>query len=100
MSSLSGEHVVASQRASLETLSDVWTKAFGCVEKLNELNLRAFNSTLAENQAIASAVLSTKDPQDLFVLQAKRAQAAMEEAQSYWRHVYNILFSAQADLAS
>ncbi|TCG03644.1 phasin, partial [Paraburkholderia steynii] len=100
MSSLSGEHAVASQRATFETLSDVWTKAFGCIEKLNELNLRAYNSTLAENQAIASAAMSTKDPQELFVLQAKRAQAAMQEAQSYWRHVYNILFSAQADLAS
>ena len=42
---------------------------------------------LAENQAIASMALSTKvDPQELFILQAKRAQAAMEEAQSYWRH--------------
>jgi phasin family protein len=101
MSSFSGEHAVASQRASLETLSDVlWTKAFGCVEKLNELNLRAFNSTLAENQAIARAALSTKDPQELFILHAKRAQAAMEEAHSYWRHVYNIIFSAQVDLAS
>ena len=100
MSSLSSEHAVASQRTSFETLSDLWTRSFGCIERLNELNLRAFNSTLAENQAIASAALSTKDPQQLFVLQAQRAQAAMIEAQSYWRHVYNILFSAQADLAS
>jgi phasin family protein len=100
MSSLSGEHAVASQRASLETLSDVWTKAFGCIEKLTELNLRAVKSTLAENQAIASVALSTKDPQELFALHAKRAQAAMEEAQSYWRHVYNIMFSTQAELAA
>ena len=84
----------------METLSDTWIKACGCIEKLNELNLRAFNSTLAENQVIVAAALSIKDPQELFVLHAKRAQAAMEEAQSYWRHVYHILFSAQADLAS
>ena len=100
MSSLSGEHAVASQRASLETLSDVWTKAFGCIEKLTELNLRAVKSTLAENQAIASVALSTKDPQELFALHAKRAQAAMEEAQSYWRHVSNILFNIQVELAA
>ena len=100
LSSLSGERAVESQRAGTATLSDAWNKAFGCIEKLNELNLRAFNSTLAENQAVAAAALSTKDPQELFVLHARRAQAAVEEAQSYWRHVYTILFSTQADLAS
>ncbi|MFM0514962.1 phasin family protein [Paraburkholderia sp. RL17-373-BIF-A] len=100
MSSLSGEQAVASRRASLDTLSDVWTKAFGCIEKLTELNLRAVKSTLAENQAIASMALSTKDPQELFILHAKRAQAAMEEAQSYWRHVSNIMFNTQVELAA
>ena len=100
MSNLSGEQAVASQRASIETLSNVWTKAFGCIEKLTELNLRAAKSTLAENQAIASAALSTKDPQALFALHAKRAQAAMEEAQSYWRHVWNIVVSTQAELVT
>jgi phasin family protein len=100
MSSLSGEQAVASQRASFDTLSDAWTKAFGCIEKLTELNLRAAKSTLAENQAIASAGLSTKDPQELFALQTQRAQAAMEEAQSYWRHVWNIVVSTQAEVAT
>lgn len=100
MSSLSGEPMVALQRASLETLSDVWTKAFGCIEKLTELNLRAVKSTLAENQAIADLALSTKAPQELFVLQARRTQAAMQEAQSYWRHVSTIMFSTQAELAA
>src|ERR1700758_3203969 len=100
MSSLSGDQMVASQRASFETLSDVWNKAFGCIEKLTELNVRAVKSTLAENQAIASMALSTKDPQELFALQVKRTQAAMEEAQSYWRHVSNIMFNTQAELAA
>jgi phasin family protein len=100
MSSLSGEQVVASQRAGLETLSDIWTKAFGCIEKLTELNLRAVKSTLAENQAIANLALSTKDPQELFALQARRAQAAMQEAQSYWRHVSTIMFNTQAELVA
>ncbi|MFL9966601.1 phasin family protein [Paraburkholderia sediminicola] len=100
MSSLSGEQVAASRRASLETLSDAWTKAFGCIEKRTELNLRAVKSTLAENQAIANLALSTKDPQQLFALQARRMQAAMQEAQSYWRHVNNIMFNTQAELAA
>ncbi|TCG03494.1 phasin [Paraburkholderia steynii] len=100
MSSLSGDQALASRRASFETLSDVWTKAFGCIEKLTELNLRAANSTFSENQAVASVALSIKDPQELFILHAKRAQAAMDEAQSYWRHVYNIMFSTQAELAA
>ena len=100
MSSLSGDQMVALQRASFEPLSDVWTKAFGCIEKLTELNVRAVKSTLAENQAIASMALSTKDPQELFALHAKRAQAAMDEAQSYWRRVSNIVFNTQVELAA
>ncbi|MFM0632372.1 TIGR01841 family phasin [Paraburkholderia xenovorans] len=63
-------------------------------------NQQAVKSTLAENQAIASMALSTKDPQDLFILHAKRAQAAMQEAQSYWRHVSNIMFNTQFELAA
>jgi phasin family protein len=50
---------------------------------LTELNLRAVKSKLSENQVITRMALSTKDPQELFALQARRAQAAMEEAQSY-----------------
>ncbi|BCG05417.1 hypothetical protein PPGU19_099850 (plasmid) [Paraburkholderia sp. PGU19] len=100
MSSLPGDRAVASQRATFETLSDMWTKAFGCIEKLTELNLRVTKSTFAENQAIARVALSSSDTQELFTLHARRAQAAMEEVQSYWRHVYNIMFSAQADLAA
>ena len=100
MSSLSGEQAVASQRASFETLSDVWTKAFDCIEKLTELNLRAVKSTLSENEVITSMALSAKDPQELFALHAKRAQATMEEARSYWRHVSNIMVNTQADLAA
>lgn len=100
VSSLSSEQAVASHRASFETMFNVWTKVFGCIEKLTELNLRAAKSTLAENQAIASAALSNTDPQALIALHAKRAQAAMEEAQSYWRHVYNIMVGAQAELTA
>jgi hypothetical protein len=62
MSSLSGEQAVALQRASFEILSDVWTKAFDCIEKLTELNLRAVKSTLSENEVITSMALSAKDP--------------------------------------
>jgi len=100
MSNLPGDQVVVSQSASFEALSDMWTKAFSCIEKLTELNLRATQSTLAENQAIARAALSTGDTQELFALQTRRAQAAMEEVQSYWRHVYNIMSGAQAELAA
>lgn len=91
---------VASPSRSFETLSDAWAKAFSYIEKLTELNLRAFKSTLAENQAVANAAVSTHDTQALYALQARRAQAVVEEAQSYWRHVYNITSSVQVDLAA
>ncbi|WP_313063655.1 phasin family protein [Paraburkholderia sp. LEh10] len=39
-------------------------------------------------------------PQQLFALHAKRSQAAMEAARSYWRQVYNIVVSARAELTA
>src|ERR1700756_3433899 len=100
MSSLAPEQVVAVQKTGAETTFALLNKAFNGVEKLVELNVQAVKSTLAENQEIVATALSTNEPHKLFSQQTSEAQPALEKAQSYWRHVYEILSSTHAEFAA
>lgn len=100
MSSLAPEQLVAAQKAGFETTFGLLTKAFETIEKLVELNVQAVKSTLAESQEILTKALAAKEPQELFALQASLTQPAIENAQSYWRNVYEIVSSTQAEFAA
>src|SRR5260370_511618 len=54
---------------------------------------------LVENQEAVVKALAAKDPQELFALQASQTRSAMDKAQSYWRHVYEIVSAAQGEFA-
>ncbi len=97
MSSVDLEQTIAAQKASLGTTFELLNKTFAGIENLTSLNLQAFKSTLAENQEIVIRALSAKDPQDLFALQTGQAQPTVEKAQSYWRHVYEIMSGTQTE---
>ncbi|MFL9906848.1 TIGR01841 family phasin [Paraburkholderia sp. RL17-337-BIB-A] len=100
MSSLPPEQIVAAQKAGADTTFGFLTKAFDGVEKLAELNVQAVKSSLAENQEILVKTFSAGEPHALFAQQASHAQPAIEKAQSYWRHVYEIISSTQAEFAA
>jgi len=99
MSLLTPEQIAAAQKANLETLFGLTTKAFEGVEKLVELNLQVVKSTLAESQENAQRALSVKDAQEFFALQAGLTQPLSEKALSYGRHVYEIVSATQAEFA-
>ncbi|ANB76554.1 hypothetical protein AYM40_30630 [Paraburkholderia phytofirmans OLGA172] len=100
MSSLAPEQLVAIQKAGFETTFGLLTKALEGTEKLVELSVQAVKSNLAESQEILAKVLAAKDPQELFALHASQMQPAAEKVQSYWRHVYEIVSSTQAEFAA
>ncbi|MFL9869932.1 phasin family protein [Paraburkholderia fungorum] len=100
MSSLAPEQLVAVQQAGFETTFGLLTNAFEAIEKLAELNVQAVKSTLAESQEILVKALAAKEPQEVFALQASLTQPAIEKAQSYWRRVYEIISSTQAEFAA
>ncbi|GAB7534728.1 phasin family protein [Burkholderia sp. 22PA0099] len=99
MSVLTPEQIAAAQKANLESLFGLTTKAFESVEKLIELNVQVVKSTLAESQENVQRALSIKDAQELVALQASLAQPAAEKALAYGRHLYDIATSAQAEFA-
>ena len=77
------DQFVAAQKASIETLFGLTTKAFEGVEKLVELNLQVAKTTLTEAAETATAAASVKDAQELLALQAGLLQPAMTSADQW-----------------
>ncbi len=87
---LTADQFLAAQKANLETLFGLTTKAFEGVEKLVELNVTASKAALTEAQGTAQAMLSVKDAQELLALQASLFQPLAEKTTAYSRHLYDI----------
>ena len=100
MTSIPLEQIVAAQKAGVDTTFGLLNKSFDAVEKLVELNAQAVKTSLAENQEILVKAFSAGAPQAFFAHQASQAQPAIEKAQSYWRHVHEIISSTQAEFAA
>lgn len=93
------EQVLASQKANVETLLGLTSKAFEGIEKIVELNLSASKAALAESADTAKAVLSVKDAQELLALQAGLLQPLAEKTAAYSRHLYEIATGSTAELS-
>jgi phasin family protein len=94
---LTAEQVLASQKATIETLFGLTNKAFEGVEKLVELNVTATKAALAEAAGTTEAVLSVKDAQELLALQASLFQPLAEKSAAYNRHIYDIASGTNAE---
>ncbi len=92
------EQLAAAQKANLETLFGLTSKAFEGVEKLVELNMQVARTTLAEVAESTQAALSVKDAQELLNLQASMLQPSAEKAAAYSRHVYEIMAGTSAEV--
>ena len=90
---LTAEQVMASNKATVETLFGLTTKAFEGVEKLVELNVTASRAALDEAASHSKSVLSVKDAQELMALQAGLLQPLAEKTAAYSRHLYDIATS-------
>ncbi|MEP6824314.1 MAG: phasin family protein [Ramlibacter sp.] len=94
---LTAEQVLASQKASVETLFGLTSKAFEGVEKLVELNMTAAKAAMGEAAGTAQAALSVKDAQEFMALQAGLFQPLAEKTAAYSRHLYDIASGTGAE---
>jgi phasin family protein len=94
---LTAEQVLASQKATIETLFGLTTKAFEGVERLVELNVTASKAALAEAAGTTQAILGVKDAQELLALQASLFQPLAEKTAAYSRHLYDIASGTGAE---
>jgi phasin family protein len=99
MNMLTAEQVLASQKASIETLFGLTQKAFEGVEKLVELNVQASKAALSESANHTQAMLSVKDAQELMALQAGLMQPLADKAAAYSRHLYDIANGTTAEFS-
>ena len=97
MTYLTADQFAAANKANLETLFGLTSKAFEGVEKLVELNLQVAKATLAETAENTKAALSVKDAQELLALQASLLQPSAEKAAAYSRHLYDIATSTTGE---
>ena len=94
---LTVEQIMASQKANVETLMGLTSKAFEGVEKIIELNMSASKAALSETSQHAKALLSVKDAQELMALQQALFQPLAEKTAAYSRHLYDIATSTSAE---
>jgi phasin family protein len=96
---LTAEQLLAAQKANVETLFGLTTKAFEGVEKLVELNITASRAALVEAAETAQSVMNVKDAQELLALQAALFQPLAEKTAAYSRHLYDITSGAGAEFS-
>jgi len=97
MNFMTPDQFAAANKANLETLFGLTSKAFEGVEKLVELNLQVAKATLAESAENTKAVLGVKDAQELLALQSSLLQPSAEKAAAYSRHLYDIAQSTSSE---
>jgi len=96
---LTVEQVLASQKANVETLLGLTSKAFEGMERIVELNMTASKAALAETSETAKAFLSAKDAQELLALQSSLMQPLAEKTAAYSRHLYDIATGSSAEFS-
>lgn len=94
---LTAEQMIAAQKAQIETLFGLTTKAFEGVEKLVDLNVTATKLALQEAAETTQSFLNVKDAQELLALQAALFQPLAEKTAAYSRHLYDITASTGAE---
>jgi len=96
---LTVEQVLASNKANIDTLMGLTSKAFEGVEKIVELNLSASKAALAESGENTKSMLSVKDAQELMALQSSLLQPLAEKTAAYSRHLFEIASGSTAELS-
>lgn len=96
---LTPDQVLAAQKAQLEAMFSLGSKAVEGLEKIVELNIQTLKAALSETSDATLAALSAKDLQELATMQPNLAQPLAEKVLSYTHHVYEIASGTHAEFA-
>ncbi len=95
---LNTEMFAASNKAQLDVLAGLTSRAFEGLEQITALNLQAMKTSLAEAIETSRAALTATDAQALFSLQAGVLQPTAEKAAAYGRQIQAIVTAARTDI--
>ena len=90
--------LAAANKANFEALMGLTAKAFEGVEQLTALNLQTVKGGLDEVKETGIAVLSARDAQSLFAVQAGLLQPGTGKVAAYGQQVYRIVADIKADI--
>ena len=94
------EQLIAAQKSQLETIFSLSNKAIEGLEQVLALNIGTLKAAMQDASDATLAVLSTKDLQELSLLQPKLAQTVIEKLQAYSQHVYEIASGTHAEFVT
>ena len=97
---LTAEQIMAANKANVETLFGLTTKAFAGVEKLVDLNIAASKALMAEAAGTTQAFMGVKDMQELMALQASLLQPAAEKSAAYAMQAKEILAKTSGEFGA
>lgn len=99
MSTNTPEQFVQMQKATLDTFQAVALKSVEGFEKIAELNIQAFKTSLTETSDQVKAALAAKDVKAFGDLTMVGAQPAVEKFAAYANHVYEIASDTGTEIA-
>ncbi|MDB5742815.1 MAG: phasin family protein [Polaromonas sp.] len=94
---LNNDHLIATQKTTVDAFVALSEKAFASFEKLVELNMAASKALLSESMSNLQALSTAKDAQALLALQSGMVKPMADKAASYSRHVLEIVSGSSAD---
>lgn len=93
------EQFVQMQKVTLDTFQAVALKSVEGFEKIAELNIQAFKTSLTETSDQVKAALAAKDVKAFGDLTTVGAQPAVEKFAAYANHVYEIASDTGTEIA-
>lgn len=94
---LNTEQFAATNKANVDMLVGLTTKAFEGVQQLAALNLQVVKTSLDEVAEATRSALSAKDAKSLLALQTGALQPVAEKAAAYGRQVVEIVANTKAE---
>ncbi|WP_151637163.1 TIGR01841 family phasin [Noviherbaspirillum aerium] len=89
----------ASVEAQLAVLSALTSKTVEGLEKVVDLNLTTFKSSIEASNAAVKQLLTVKDPQEWLTLATAQSQPNTEKALAYGRQLASIASDVQAEFS-
>lgn len=93
------EQFVQAQKASFDMFQAVALKSLEGFEKLAELNMQAFKSSIEEGTEQIKSMMAAKDIKAMGNFSIAAAQPAADKAGAYAKHVYDIASETGGEIA-
>lgn len=94
------QNISAGQKASFETALTLSRLGSESLERLSRLNIETGRKAIEESVSGGKAILTSKDPKELVMLQSSMFEPAIAKSLAYLRSVYEIVIQSAEQASS